>query len=76
MTKRPFRTTSKELAELAHWLAEAGVTTVVMEATGAYWKPVYYSLEGLSVHPSSAIGEREVRRITKLPVVRITVSLV
>jgi transposase len=47
MTKRSFRTTSKELAELAHWLLEAGVTTVVMEATGVYWKPVYYSLEGL-----------------------------
>jgi transposase len=46
-TKRSFRTTSKELVELAHWLSEAGVTTVVMEATGVYWKPVYYSLEGL-----------------------------
>jgi len=45
--KRSFRTTSKELAELASWLFEAGVTTVVMEATGVYWKPVYYSLEGL-----------------------------
>jgi len=47
VTKRSFRTTSKELAELAHWLTEAGVSTVVMEATGVYWKPVYYSLEGL-----------------------------
>ena len=45
--KRSFRTTSKELAELASWLLEVGVTTVVMEATGVYWKPVYYSLEGL-----------------------------
>ena len=32
--KRSFRTTSKELAELASWLLEAEVTTVVMEATG------------------------------------------
>src|ERR1035437_5065405 len=46
-TKRSFSTTSKELAELAQWLLEAGVTTLVMEATGVYWKPVYYSLEGL-----------------------------
>ncbi|WP_276937596.1 IS110 family transposase, partial [Ferrimicrobium acidiphilum] len=26
---------------------DAGVSTVVMEATGVYWKPVYYTLEGL-----------------------------
>ncbi len=45
--KRLFRTTSKELVELAEWLLEAGVTTVAMEATGVYWKPVYYSLESL-----------------------------
>ena len=47
VTKRSFNTTSKDLAELAQWLNEAGVNTVVMEATGVYWKPVYYSLEGL-----------------------------
>src|ERR1039458_1455512 len=45
--KLSFRTTSGELTELAQWLLEAGVTTVAMEATGVYWKPVYYSLEGL-----------------------------
>ena len=46
-SKQSFRTTSKELSALARWLTDAGVTTVVMEATGVYWKPVYYSLEGL-----------------------------
>src|ERR1039458_4371700 len=45
--KRSFHTTSSELANLAEWLLEVGVTTVAMEATGVYWKPVYYSLEGL-----------------------------
>ena len=45
--KQSFRTTSGELAKLAQWLLEARVTTVAMEATGVYWKPVYYSLEGL-----------------------------
>jgi len=35
------------LADLAAWLAQSGVTTVAMEATGVYWKPVYYALEGL-----------------------------
>lgn len=39
--------TSKGLGELAAWLTEAAVHTVAMEATGVYWKPVYYSLEGL-----------------------------
>jgi dTDP-glucose pyrophosphorylase len=38
--KRSFRTTSSELTNLAEWLLEAGVTTVAMEATGVYWKPV------------------------------------
>lgn len=30
---------------LAGWLAEEGVTHVVMEATGQYWKPIRYVLE-------------------------------
>jgi hypothetical protein len=42
-----FSTTSKGLGELASFLSDAAVDTVVMEATGVYWKPVYYSLEGL-----------------------------
>lgn len=45
--KQSFATTAKGLGDLATWLSEAGVTTVVMEATGVYWKPVYYALEGL-----------------------------
>ena len=45
--KESFATTANGLGQLATWLSEAGVTTVVMEATGVYWKPVYYALEGL-----------------------------
>jgi len=45
--KQSFATTAKGLGDLATWLSEAGVTTLVMEATGVYWKPVYYALEGL-----------------------------
>jgi transposase len=44
VTKRSFSTTSTGLAELATWLSEAGVATVAMEATGVYWKPVYYAI--------------------------------
>jgi transposase len=45
--KARFATTRHGLAELAAFLSEHGVTTVAMEATGVYWKPVYYALEGL-----------------------------
>lgn len=42
---RTFRTFTKNLEELADWLASEGVTEVVMEATGQYWKPIWYILE-------------------------------
>jgi transposase len=37
---RTFATFSAELEALADWLAAEGVTQVVMEATGQYWKPI------------------------------------
>jgi transposase len=42
-----FPTTVAGVAKLGMWLLDRGVTTVAMEATGVYWKPVYYGLEGL-----------------------------
>lgn len=42
---RTFRTWTGALRALADWLAAQGVTHVVLEATGAYWKPVYNILE-------------------------------
>jgi transposase len=42
---RVFPTFTAGLEELADWLAGNGVTEVVMEATGPYWKPVWYVLE-------------------------------
>jgi transposase len=42
---RTFGTTRKELLALADWLACWGVTKVGMEATGDYWKPVFFLLE-------------------------------
>jgi transposase len=41
-----FPATQAGLAQLAAWLADHEVTTVAMEATGVYWKPVFYTLEG------------------------------
>jgi transposase len=40
-----FATTVAGLLVLCDWLKEHGVTHVVMEATGDYWKPVWYILE-------------------------------
>jgi transposase len=42
---RQFSTTTQGLLELRDWLASFEVTLVGMEATGVYWKPVYYVLE-------------------------------
>ncbi len=43
---RTYKTTSRELLELSSWLVAQGVTHVVMEATGSYWKSVWHVLEG------------------------------
>ena len=43
---RTFGTMTENLAALADWLAELGVTHVTMESTGVYWKPVFNLLDG------------------------------
>src|SRR5918995_3549202 len=40
-----FQTVTGELLAQRDWLRGLGVTHVAMEATGVYWKPVYYLLE-------------------------------
>ena len=40
-----FSTTAGGLAGLAGWLESFGVTHVAMEATGIYWRPVFFALE-------------------------------
>jgi transposase len=42
---RAYGTTRRELESLADWLACWGVTKAGMEATGDYWKPVFFLLE-------------------------------
>ena len=42
---RTFSTFTADLEALADWLGSEGVTQVVMEATGQYWKPCWYVLE-------------------------------
>jgi transposase len=42
-----FSTVTSGIVRLGRWLLDHGVSTVGMEATGDYWKPVYYGLEGM-----------------------------
>jgi transposase len=43
---RTSRSMTNDLLALADWLREEGCTHVVMESTGAFWRPVYNLLEG------------------------------
>jgi transposase len=43
--KRYFRTMTRDLKEMATWLASLRVEAIAMEATGVYWKPVWNILE-------------------------------
>ncbi len=42
---REFETFIADLERLRDWLASEGVTHVAMEATGVFWKPVWFVLE-------------------------------
>ena len=42
---RTYPTFTSGLETLADWLQAEGVRKVVMEATGQYWKPIWYVLE-------------------------------
>src|SRR5437879_378649 len=43
--RRRYGATVAELERLRAWLKQEGVTDVVMESTGSYWKPVFNVLE-------------------------------
>ncbi len=43
--KRKFRTMTRDLREMATWLASLRVEAIAMEATGIYWKPAWNILE-------------------------------
>ena len=58
---RSFGTTSAELLSLHDWLSAQQVSHVAMEATGVYWKPVYYVLEqGFTV---LLVNPAEIKRV-------------
>ena len=45
MSVREFATFTPDLHQLADWLEQCGVDTVVMESTGVFWIPVFELLE-------------------------------
>jgi transposase len=58
---RTFVTTTPGLLQLRDWLADNEITTVGMEATGDYWKPVYYMLE--DIFDAQLLNARHMRNI-------------
>lgn len=59
---RAFGTFTEDLQALADWLAECGIKTVAIEATGVYWIPLFEILETRGLNPklidSRSIGRR------------------
>jgi transposase len=60
---RSFKTFLDDLEALRDWLAAEGVTRVAMEATGSYWKPVWYVLEDLDEVELLLVNARHVKQV-------------
>jgi transposase len=58
---RTFATFTASLEALTQWLAAEGVTEVVMEATGQYWKPVWHVPEGRGGFELLLVNARHVK---------------
>jgi transposase len=63
---RTFSTMTRELLVLADWLASFGVTRVVMEATGDYWRPPFYVLEGV-IEQTWLVNATDVKHLPSRP---------
>lgn len=59
---RQFGAVLSGLEELRDWLGVEGVTEVVMEATGSYWKPVWAVLDGNSFE-LKLVNARHVKQV-------------
>lgn len=58
-----FRTFTGDLFRLRDWLVAEGVTQVVMEATGVYWKPVWHVLEEVPGLELMLVNARHVKNL-------------
>jgi transposase len=61
---RTFSTMLADLGELRRWLEREGVTVVGMEATGVYWKPVWYELEDAEVFELKLLNPTHVKAVS------------
>jgi transposase len=61
---RQFAAFESSLRELRDWLVGEAVTSVAMEATGVYWKPVWYMLEDVGVFELLLVNPQHVKAIT------------
>jgi transposase len=60
---RTFETFLDDLVALRQWLAAEQVTEVAMEATGSYWKPIWYVLEELEDVELLLVNARHVKQV-------------
>jgi transposase len=60
---RTFGTMTCDLEAIAEWLTQTGITTVAMESTGVYWKPLFSLLnkKGLEVY---LVNSRQIKNVT------------
>jgi transposase len=64
---RTFATFTASLEAMADWLSAEGVTEIAMEATGSYWKPVWYVLEDRAERDRWELTLVNARHVTFLP---------
>lgn len=60
---RTFGAFNADLLALAEWLRDEGVTHVAMEATGVYWKPVWYVLEAEGGFELLLVNAQHVKKV-------------
>jgi hypothetical protein len=62
---RRYGTIRAQLIQLREWLQQEGITHVVMESTGSYWKPIFNELENaVKVYLANPQGVK--RRMTRM----------
>jgi transposase len=60
---KEFATFTADLMALRDWLVAEGVTQVVMEATGVYWRPVWHVLEEAAGFELLLVNPRHVKNL-------------
>ena len=60
---RYFSTMTRDLKEMATWLANLGIEAIAMEATGVYWKPVWNILEAEKKYQLLLVNPHHVKHV-------------